>query len=126
MLSESSFSDRALAEEFYASLFDCFCESCEPSVREIFRECTFGMMPDRVGVKTLFIIAPNQFLTQQLKNHTHSIADRVAALMPGIGRVALCFLPPDRDANPQTSCNPKVSQFMMGHIFPIPAPDELS
>lgn len=125
MLSESSFSDRALAEEFYASLFDRFCEACEPTVREILRECTFGMMPDRMGVKTLFIVAPNQFLTQQLKNHTHSIADLVADLMPGIGRVALCFLPPDRDAD-ANSCNPKVSQFMMGHIFPVPTPHERS
>lgn len=124
MLSESSFSDRALAEDFYTTLFDRFCESCEPTVRETLHECTFGLMPDRVGVKTLFIVAPNQFLTQQLKNHTDSIANRVADLMPGIGRVALCFLPPSRDANVDP-CNPKLSQFIMGHIFPIPTASEL-
>jgi hypothetical protein len=121
MLSESSFSDRAIVEEFYASLFDRFCESCEPSVREIFRECTFGIVPDRTGVKTLFIVAANQSLAAQLKNHTETIADRIANLMPGIGRAALCFLPPDREANAQNShCKTQLSQFMMGYIFPIP------
>lgn len=122
MLSESSFSDRAIVEEFYASLFDRFCESFETSVREIFRECTFGIVPDKSGVKTLFIVAANQSLAVKLKRHTETIADRVADLMPGIGRAALCFLPPDREANAQnSSCNAKLSRFMMGHMFPIPA-----
>lgn len=131
MLSESSFSDRAIVEEFYASLFDRFCESFEASVREIFQECTFGIIPDKSGVRTLFIVAANQSLAAKLKKHTETIADRVADLMPGIGRAALCFLPPDREVNTQHSnCNAKLSRFMMGHIFPIPkrnnSLDELS
>lgn len=122
MLSESSFSDRAIVEEFYASLFDRFCESFEPSIRKIFQECTFGIVPDQSGVKTLFIVAANQCLAVQLKKHTEVIAPRVADLMPGIGRAALCFLPPAQEANAHNSnCNTKLSRFMMGHIFSIPA-----
>ncbi|MGB3239260.1 MAG: hypothetical protein WBB29_13255 [Geitlerinemataceae cyanobacterium] len=124
MLSESSFSDRAIVEEFYASLFDRFCESFESSVREIFQECTFGIVPDRSGVKTLFIVGTNQSVAVQLKKHTEAIAHRVADLMPGIGRAALCFLPPDGEEIAQNShCNAKLSRFMMGHIFPIPTLD---
>jgi hypothetical protein len=127
MLSESSFSDRAIVEEFYASLFDRFCESFETSVRAIFQECTFGIVPDRSGVKTLFIVAANQSLAVKLKKHTETIADRIADLMPGIGRAALCFLPADGEANTQNSnCNTTLSRFMMGHVFPIPTLDNSS
>lgn len=121
MLSESSFSDRAIVEEFYASLFDCFCESFELSLRKILQDCTFGIVPDPCGVKTLFIVAANQSLAVQLKRHTEIIGVRVADLMPGIGRAAICFLPPEGEAHTQTShCNTHLSKFMMGHIFRIP------
>lgn len=121
MLSESSFSDRAIVEEFYASLFDCFCQSFELSIRNILQECTFGIVPDPCGVKTLFIVAANQCLAVQLKRHSETIGKRVADLMPGIGRAAICFLPPEHEANTETChSNTQLSKFMMGHIFRIP------
>jgi hypothetical protein len=122
MLSESSFSDRAIVDEFYATLFNHFYEMFEPSLQVDLDMCTFGIVPSQTGVRTLFIVAANQHIAARLRNHVDTIIDRVVDLMPGVERTAICFLPPDieLDAEWDLTGNLPPSKFLMGQVFQNP------
>lgn len=128
MLSESSFSDRAITDEFYAALFDRFYNSFPSSIQVLLNRCTYGIVPDRSGVRTLFLIAANPKIATDLKDRIEIVVDRVAEVMPGIGKAAICFLPADKAANPQSQVNGNAppSKFMTGQVFPVPQKSEAS
>ncbi|MBE9040636.1 hypothetical protein IQ235_07560 [Oscillatoriales cyanobacterium LEGE 11467] len=128
MLSESSFSDRAITEEFYTALFDRFYNSFLPSIQVLLNQCTYGVAPDRSGVRTLFLIAANPQIATDLKDRIEILVDRIAEVMPGIGKAAICFLPADKAANAQShgNCNVPPSKFMMGQVFRVSQQSEAS
>ena len=128
MLSESSFSDRIITDELYAALFDRFDRSCPQSIQVLLDRCTYGIVPDRSGVRTLFLIAANVQTATELKERIETVVDRIAQIMPGIGKVAICFLPADKATTPQPrgNCNTPPSKFMAGQVFPVPQKSEIS
>jgi hypothetical protein len=122
MLSESSFSDRAIVDEFYATLFNHFYDAFDPSIQVSLDMCTFGIVPSQTGVRTLFIVAANQHIATRLRDRVETILERVVDLMPGIERTAICFLPPDLefDADWEATGSLPPSKFLMGQVFQNP------
>ena len=127
MLSEPSFSDRAITDEFYETLFDRFYLSFPSSIQVLLKKCTYGIVADRSGTRTLFLIAADVETATDLKQHVETVVDRIADVMPGIAKTAICFLPPDRANNPQPkgNCNTPPSKFMMGQVFPVPSKTDI-
>ena len=122
MLSESSFSDRAIVDEFYATLFNHFYDAFDPSIQVSLDMCTFGIVPSQAGVRTLFIVAANQHIATRLRNQVDVILERVVDLMPGVERTAICFLPADVDFDCDWEENGGLppSKFLMGQVFQNP------
>lgn len=125
MLSQPIFDDRSLSESFYKALLERFYDSLHQSTQSLLGECSFGMAPSPTGVKTFFIVAPTVLAGEQLIGIIDTIRDRVAALMGGVGQVAICINPPKDVA--QTSPTPGECdrssdghpEYMMCKIFPI-------
>jgi hypothetical protein len=123
MLPEAGFEDQFLAESLYHALFDRFYEACDESIQALLEDCTFGIAPDRAGVKTFFILASDLSLAKALSQHVDTILARVGDLMPGVAKTAICCVPSDADdENCYEQFPPK---FMMGRVFDNPEPSEL-
>lgn len=99
MLFQSSSDDQALIESFYGELFNRFFSACDSSARLLLCECALGIAPGPKSVKTFFIVAPSQSIAEQLTRHVDNIIEQVLRLMPGVEQTAICFLPPEGQAN---------------------------
>jgi len=125
MLSQPIFDDRFLSESFYKALIGRFYDSLHQSTQSLLGECTFGMAPSPTGVKTFFIVAPTVLAGEQLIGVIDTLLDRVAALMGGVGQVAICIAPPKDGAEAVPSAgkcdrtSEGLPQYMMCKIFPI-------
>lgn len=120
MLSQSSSDDQALVESFYGELFNRFFGACDTSARLLLSECAFGIAPGPQSVKTFFIVAPSQSIAKRLTKHVDNIIEQVLRLMPGVDQTAICFLPPDSQANhaiEKQNFRQSPGQFIIGKFF---------
>ncbi len=123
MLSEAGFEDQFLAESLYRALFERFYEACDESIQVLLEDCTFGIAPDRAGVKTFFIVASDLSLAKAVSKHVEAILASVGDLMPGVAKTAICCVPSDAD---DENCSQQFPpKFMMGRVFDNPEPSEL-
>lgn len=113
MFSQDNFTDRALQESFYQALILHFCNGLNPSTQNLLQICHFGFAPDRSGERTFFIVATDTEIAEQLVEDTDKILERVADLMPGIAKVAICFQPPN------SSVTDFDAQYMLGKVFSV-------
>lgn len=125
MLSQPIFDDRSLSQSFYYNLIQRFPESLQQSIQNLLGECSLGIAPSPTGVKTFFIIAPSLLAGDQLIDSIDIIIQRVAALMGGVGQVAICIKPPQditEQAAQEKKCHfssPTHPQYMMCKIFSV-------
>lgn len=127
MLSKRSFEDRTLAESFYRALFNHFCDAFNVATQALLSDCNFGFAPSQAGQKTFFIVAPSLEVAEQLTQRIDSILNRVAELMVGVDRTAICFAPrAEHEDTPGETKEPQQfpPKFMLGKIFPITSETE--
>lgn len=119
MLFRPSFDDRTLAESFYQTLLQRFCDSFERPIQQLLDECTFGIAPSQAGEKTFLILAPSLDVAEQLTECIDSIIANVTELMVGIEKTAICVVPPSsQEQSASESLNlQSPPKFMMGKIF---------
>lgn len=120
MISKPSFDDRSLAQSFYQTLLNRFCESFHSPTSSLLCECSFGIAPSAKGEKTLFIIAPSLNAAEQLAQNIDIIISKVNKWIPGITQTAICIVPPKSEENCQDKINKQKqfpSKFMLGKIF---------
>ena len=125
MLSRRTFDDHSLSESFYQALINCFYETLSFSTQSLLDECSFGLAPDSVGIKTFFIITPSILDADTLGRDIGSLKDRVISLMPVVGKIAICVNPLKEQKELETSrdCvneDPRFPpRYMICKIFPI-------
>lgn len=120
MLYQSSSGDRSITESLYGEVFNRFYEAFDSSIRLLLVGCSLGLAPSPTGVKTFFIVAPNQEVAEQLIESIDSIISEVIRLMPGVNQTSICFQPPDSLVEPSFEAKNRMqspSQFMVGKIF---------
>lgn len=127
MSSTADFSDRLLTKDFYRALFNRFYESCDLSSQASLSQCTLGIAPSQNGVRTFFIVAPNQRVAEDLTQEVDSLLKKVVRLMPGVDQTAICFVPVERQQDYQAvdqDLTQGATQFMLGKIFNNPSEAE--
>lgn len=124
MLSSSSSDHLSLTQDLYQRVLDSIYQSCGELLQECLDRCNFGIAPDAKGISTLFIIAPNQTLAEQLVSHIahtqhskDSLLSRISAQMIGIHQTTICFVPITR-SHYSPSHWPSPTEFLVGRIFP--------
>jgi hypothetical protein len=113
MFSQHNFTDHSLQESFYQALILHFCNGLDLSTQNLLQICHFGFSPDSAGNRTFFIVATEQEVAEQLVEDTDKMLERVADLMPGIAKVAICFQPPNSNVKDFDS------QYMLGKVFSV-------
>jgi hypothetical protein len=131
MLHQPIFDNHALNESFYQALIARFIDDLAPTTQALLADCYFGMAPNSAGIKTLFIVAPDEVIADQLIQERSHLLHRMNTLMVGIGQLAICVVPPHNptEAAHNHSCIPGQSdrglpQYMMCQIFQMPTLSE--
>ncbi|HIK29041.1 MAG: hypothetical protein N3E45_04730 [Oscillatoriaceae bacterium SKW80] len=120
MISKPSFDDRSLAQSFYQTLLNRFCESFQSPISSILCECNFGIAPSPKGEKTFFIITPSLDTAEQLTQNIDIIISKVNKWIPRITQTAICIVPPksQEDYRDETNKQKQLpSKFMLGKVF---------
>jgi hypothetical protein len=133
MLYQPISNDHDLNESFYQALIHHFIDDLDPTIQILLGDCHFGMAPNSAGIKTLFIIAPEAAIADQLIQERSHLLYRMNILMVGIGQLAICLVPPQNptEAAHNHSCIPGQSdqglpQYMMCQIFQLPTVSQQS
>lgn len=127
MLFRPGFDDRKLAESFYQTLLQRLCDSFDNSTQRLLEDCNFGFAPSPLGLKTFFIVAPSEYVAEQLIERIDSIIGQVTALMAGVGQTAICVAPKQESvdcSSPTEQSLQTPPRFMMGKIFPHPPTED--
>ncbi|WP_159783073.1 hypothetical protein [Sodalinema gerasimenkoae] len=111
--SSYSSNDRALTQTLHGTLLRYFCDAFDGMVARQLADCQFGFAPSPVGEPTFFIVAPSREEIEVLSGHVDHLLNKVADLMPGMRKLALCCQP----AAPQPRSNPG---FLCGRVFSVP------
>ena len=115
MPSESSFQHRSLSCTLYETAIQRLRESLPDPLGAMFAQCQLGIAPGPDRRNMLFAIAESLTQVEQLSLHIELISDRVAQLLPGVARIALCVRP---SADGRMSQN-AIPQQVVGRIFEL-------
>ncbi|MBP0001876.1 MAG: hypothetical protein J7641_23275 [Cyanobacteria bacterium SID2] len=116
MLSEYSARDRELTQEFHEALLTHFCQGFDDPLQQLLYECSFGFAPNSSGERTFFIIAATVDDTEEILETCDRLIAKVADLMPGISKVALCFQPIDEQLDPSSES----PRFLFARVVDVP------
>ncbi|USR91101.1 hypothetical protein NEA10_20115 [Phormidium yuhuli AB48] len=111
--SSYSFNDRALTQTLHGTLLRYFCNAFDGTIAQQLADCQFGFAPSPVGEPTFFIVAPSREEIERLSSEVDRLVHKVADLMPGMRKLALCCQPPSSRPVP----NPGV---LCGRVFSVP------
>ncbi|NMG58052.1 hypothetical protein E1H12_05795 [Geitlerinema sp. P-1104] len=111
--SSYSFNDRALTQTLHGTLLRYFCDAFDGMMAQQLANCQFGFAPSPVGEPTFFIVAPSREEIDLLSRDVDCLINKVADLMPGMRKLALCCQP----VGPRPMSNPG---FLCGRVFSVP------
>lgn len=129
MLYQPISGDRALSESLYRALINHFYDSLSLPLQSLLSECSLGFAPSPDGVKTFFIIAPSLALAEEVILEIDSLVNRVATLMVGVRRLAICLNPSENQGQPPANTK-NIGKFPPQHMtckfFSIPCEPEIA
>ncbi|OAB58910.1 hypothetical protein AY600_03650 [Phormidium willei BDU 130791] len=111
--SSYSFHDRALTQTLHGTLLRYFCDAFDGITGQYLADCQFGFAPSPLGEPTFFIVAATHDDIECLSRDIDRLINKVADLMPGMRKLALCCQP----ETPRPRSNPG---FLCGRVFSVP------
>ena len=117
----SELDDKFLTQSFYRNVFQRFCQACDPSARNLLKECSFGIAPSQAGINTFFIVASSSQIAEALVPEIDNLLKQVKKILAGVEQIAICFIPENTKKYylAQPISNSSDSEFMLGQFFSL-------